>query len=79
VGNTLTVQKSGGADVTLSWSGVGAANYNVWRSTDAQFGSASFDGATGGPTTWVDAGAQALPGIHYYLVRSVNACRWESP
>jgi hypothetical protein len=27
----------------------------------------------------VDTGAQNLPGIHYYLVRSVNACRWESP
>jgi subtilisin-like proprotein convertase family protein len=79
VGNTLTVQKSGGADVKLSWTGVGSANYNVWRSTDPQFASASFDGATGGPATWIDSGALSLPGIHYYLVRSVNSCRWESP
>jgi subtilisin-like proprotein convertase family protein len=79
VGNTLTVNKSGAADVQLGWTGVGSANYNVWRSTDPQFGSAAFDGATGGPTTWVDSGAQSLPGIHYYLVRSVNTCRWESP
>jgi subtilisin-like proprotein convertase family protein len=79
VGNTLTVQKSGASDVRLNWTGVGASNYNVWRSADAQFGSAIFAGATGGATTWVDAGALSLPGIHYYLVRSVNACRWESP
>ncbi len=79
VGNTLTVNKTGAADVQLSWTGVGAANYDVWRSTDPQFGRATLDGATGGPTMWVDAGAQSLPGIHYYLVRSVNSCRWESP
>jgi subtilisin-like proprotein convertase family protein len=79
VGNTLTVNKSGGTDVQLSWTVVGSSNYNVWRSTDPQFGAASFDGATGGPTTWIDAGAQSLPGVHFYLVRSVNACRWESP
>jgi subtilisin-like proprotein convertase family protein len=79
VGNTLTVNKAGASDVQLSWTGVGAANYNVWRSTDAPFSRAVFDGATGGATTWVDAGAQALPGVHFYLVRSVNACRWESP
>jgi len=79
VGSTLTVNKSGGNDVQLGWTGVGASNYNVWRSTDPQFGTAAFDGATGGPTTWVDTGAQSLPGVHYYLVRSVNSCRWESP
>jgi subtilisin-like proprotein convertase family protein len=79
VGNTLTVNKSGAADVQLSWTGVGSANYNVWRSTDPQFASATLDGATGGPTTWLDTGAQALSGLHCYLVRSVNSCRWESP
>ena len=79
VGNTLTVNKSGAADVQLGWTGVGSSNYNVWRSTDPQFAKATFDGATGGPTTWVDAGAQSLPGLHFYLVRSVNSCRWESP
>jgi subtilisin-like proprotein convertase family protein len=79
VGNTLTVNRTGSADVQLSWTGVGAANYDVWRSTDPQFGNATFDGATGGPTTWIDAGAQSLPGLHFYLVRSVNSCRWESP
>ena len=79
VGNTLSVARSGAADVQLSWTGVGSANYDVWRSTDPQFGKATFGGATGGPTTWVDAGAQSRPGIDYYLVRSVNSCRWESP
>lgn len=79
VGNTLTLNKSGAADVQLSWTGVGASNYNVWRSSDPQFGTASFRGATGGPTTWIDSGAQPLPGLQFYLVRSVNACRWEGP
>ncbi|HEX5041269.1 MAG TPA: S8 family serine peptidase [Candidatus Polarisedimenticolaceae bacterium] len=79
VGNTLTVNKSGTGDVQLSWTGVGAANYNVWRSSDPAFSKATFDGATGGAATWVDTGAQTLPGLHVYLVRSVNACRWESP
>ncbi len=79
VGSTLTVTKSGAADVRLAWTGVGAANYNVWRSTDPQFGKAAFLGATGGTTTWTDAGARSLPGLHCYLVRSVNSCRWESP
>jgi len=79
VGDTLMLTRSGAADVRLSWTGVGATNYNVWRSTDPRFGNASFDGATGGATTWVDAGAQSLSGMHYYLVRSVNSCRWESP
>ena len=71
--------RSGAADVRLSWTSVGSANYNVWRSTDAQFGAAAFVGASGGATTLLDAGAQQLPGMHYYLVRSVNSCRWESP
>jgi subtilisin-like proprotein convertase family protein len=79
VGNTLTVTKSGTADVRLAWTGVGASNYNVWRSTDTQFGKAAFLGATGGTTTWTDVGARSLPGLHCYLVRSVNSCRWESP
>lgn len=79
VGDTLTVAKSGADDVQLSWTGVGASNYDVWRSTDAAFGHAAFAGASGGATTTIDAGAQSLPGIHFYLVRSVNSCRWESP
>ena len=80
VGNTLTVNKSGAGDVQLAWTGVGgASNYNVWRSTDPQFGTAAFAGATGGPATKIDAGGQSLPGLHFYLVRSVNSCRWESP
>jgi subtilisin-like proprotein convertase family protein len=79
VGNTLTVNRSGASDVQVGWTGVGASNYNVWRSADRGFGTAAFAGASGGPTSLVDTGAQNLPGIHYYLVRSVNACRWESP
>jgi len=79
VGNTLMLTRTaGGTDVSLSWSGVGAANYNVWRSTDPQFGSAAFAGASGGATALVDGGAQLLPGVHFYQVRSVNGCRWES-
>lgn len=79
VANTLTVNKSGASDVQLAWTGVGASNYNVWRSSDPQFASSAFAGASGGATTLVDAGAQGLPGVHFYLVRSVNSCRWESP
>ncbi|MCU0225271.1 MAG: proprotein convertase P-domain-containing protein [Acidobacteria bacterium] len=79
VGDTLTVARSGGADVRLNWGSVGSADYNVWRSADAQFATARFVGASGGATTLLDAGAQALPGMHFYLVRSVNSCRWESP
>nr|MCU0230350.1 proprotein convertase P-domain-containing protein [Acidobacteriota bacterium] len=79
VGDTLAVSRSGAADVRLNWSSVGSADYNVWRATDAQFTTAKFVGASGGATTLLDAGAQALPGMHYYLVRSVNSCRWESP
>jgi len=80
VGDTLTVAKSGASDVQVSWSGVGgASNYNVWRSQDRAFHSASFAGASGGGTSLVDTGAQNLPGVHYYLVRSTNSCRWESP
>jgi subtilisin-like proprotein convertase family protein len=78
VANTLTAEKSGAADVRVAWTGVGASNYNVWRSSDAQFGTAVFAGASGGATSFTDAGAQNLPGVHYYLVRSVNSCRWES-
>lgn len=79
VGDTLTIAKSGASDVQLSWTGVGAANYDVWRSTDARFANASFAGASAGATTLTDAGAKTLPGLHFYLVRSVNSCRWESP
>lgn len=79
VGSTLTVGKSGAADVQIGWTGVGASNYNVWRSSDPQFGTAAFVGASGGAITLIDAGAQSLPGVHFYLVRSVNSCRWESP
>jgi subtilisin-like proprotein convertase family protein len=79
VGDTLLLNRSGEADVQLSWTGVGAASYDVWRSTDRQFGSGTFAGQSGGASAWIDVGAQSLPGIHYYLVRSVNSCRWESP
>jgi subtilisin-like proprotein convertase family protein len=80
VGNTLTVTKSGASGVQLSWTGVGgASNYDVWRSADPELRTAAFVGASGGATSLVDAGAQALPGVHYYVVRSVNSCRWESP
>ncbi len=79
VGNTLSVTKSGTADVRLTWTAVSASNYNVWRATDPQFATAKFVGASGGATTLVDSGAQQLPGMHFYLVRSVNSCRWESP
>jgi subtilisin-like proprotein convertase family protein len=80
VGDTLTVAKSGASDIQVSWSGVGgASDYNVWRSTDRAFHGSSFAGSSGGGTSLVDAGAQNLPGVHYYLVRSTNSCRWESP
>lgn len=78
VGDTLTVARSGASDVTVSWSGVGSSDYNVWRSEDPQFKTASHAGATGGSTSLTDSGAQTLPGVHYYLARSVNSCRWES-
>ena len=66
------------AILAVLWNGVGVADYNVWRSSDRQFTKASHVGATGGTTSLVDPGAQALSGVHYYLVRSVNSCRWES-
>jgi subtilisin-like proprotein convertase family protein len=78
VGDTLTVNKSGASDVQVSWSGVGSPDYNVWRSGDPLMKTATHAGATGGATSLVDGGAQNLPGVHYYVVRSVNSCRWES-
>ncbi len=79
VGDTLTVSKSGGSDVQVGWTGVGgASNYNVWRAHDSQMATAVHVGATGGSTSLVDGGAQSLPGVHYYVARSVNSCRWES-
>jgi subtilisin-like proprotein convertase family protein len=78
VGDTLTVSRSGVSDVQISWNGVGSSDYNVWRSTDRRFSKAGHRGASGGATSLVDSGAQTLPGVHYYLVRSVNGCRWES-
>jgi subtilisin-like proprotein convertase family protein len=78
VGSTLTATDSGGADVVLSWSGVGGASqYNVWSSFDPQFRTAAHVGSTGG-TTLTDSGAQTRPDSQYYLVRSVNSCNWES-
>jgi len=80
VGDTLMVAKSGGSDVQVSWSGVGGvSNYNVWRAADPAFHTGSFVGQSGGATSLVDAGAQTSPGVSYYLVRSTNSCRWESP
>jgi subtilisin-like proprotein convertase family protein len=79
VGQTLMVDKSGTADVQISWSGVGASDYNVWRSTDAGFSKGERRGVTGGATSYVDTGAQALSGLHFYVARSVNSCNWESP
>jgi len=79
VGHTLLMSKSGSSDVLFNWTGVGAPNYNVWRSADPQLRTAEFVGATGGSTSAVDSGAQMLPGLHCYVVRSVNGCRWESP
>ena len=79
VGNTLDVQKSGATDVVVTWGAVGgASNYNVWRSATPQMTKAALVGTTSG-TSLVDAGAQALGGPHYYVARSVNSCRWESP
>ena len=78
VGDTLMVDKSGASDVQMTWTGVGASNYNVWRSADPQLRTAAHAGATGGATSLIDSGAQTLPGAHYYVVRSVNSCRWES-
>ena len=79
VGNTLVVGKSGSSDLQFTWGGVGESEYNVWRASDGAFRTATFVGATGGATSLVDGGAQSLPGIHYYVVRSANSCRWESP
>jgi subtilisin-like proprotein convertase family protein len=78
VGDTLMVHRSGATDVQVTWTGVGASDYNVWRSSDPQFRTAVHAGATGGATSLIDGGAQSLPGLHCYLVRSVNSCRWES-
>ncbi len=78
VGNTLILGKSGASDVQLDWTGVGEPDYNVWRSVDPLFRTAVHAGATGGGTTLIDGGAQSLPGLHCYVVRSVNSCRWES-
>jgi subtilisin-like proprotein convertase family protein len=79
VGDTLDVQKSGATDVVVSWSAVGgASNYNVWRSATPQMTTAENVGTTSG-TSLTDIGAQTLAGPHYYVVRSVNGCRWESP
>jgi len=80
VANTFRLNKSGGADVQFSWTGVGASNYNVWRSSDPGFGKAVLVGASGGATTWISSGEQLLPGrLTFYVVRSANSCRWESP
>ncbi len=79
VGDNLTVDKSGANDVVVSWSAAtGASEYNVRRARDGAFTTGAFVGSTVS-TSLVDAGAQTLPGANYYLVRSVNSCRWESP
>ncbi len=79
VGNTLMVNKAGSNDIDLDWGGVGGASeYNVWRAADKQLLTNELVGNTGA-TTHVDSGAQTLPGAHFYVVRSVNSCRWESP
>jgi len=64
--------------VRIDWSGVGSADYNVWRSADPLFHTAVHAGATGGATSFTDGGAQLRPGLQFYLARSVNSCRWES-
>jgi subtilisin-like proprotein convertase family protein len=78
VGDTLMVEKTGVADVRAYWDGVGAPDYNLWRSADPRFRTAVHAGSSGGAVSLIDAGAGNLPGVHYYLVRSVNSCRWES-
>ncbi|MCP3978488.1 MAG: S8 family serine peptidase [bacterium] len=79
VGDTLTAIRVGANDVRIEWSGVGgASDYNVWRSADKQLLTSEHVGETAG-TSLTDSGAQNLPGVHYYVVRSVNSCRWESP
>jgi subtilisin-like proprotein convertase family protein len=79
VGDNLTVDKSGATDVIISWSAApGASEYNVRRARDGEFRTGTFVGSTAS-TSLVDTGAQTLPGAHFYLVRSVNSCRWESP
>jgi len=79
VGQTLTMDKSGTADVQIGWTGVGASDYSVWRSPDAPFNKSERLGGTGGATSYIDTGAQALPGLHFYVARSINSCNWESP
>jgi len=79
VGDNLTVDKSGASDVVISWSAAsGATAYNVRRARDGEFTTGTFVGSTAS-TSLVDTGSQTLPGAHFYLVRSVNSCRWESP
>jgi subtilisin-like proprotein convertase family protein len=78
VGDTLMVHKSGESNTQITWDSVGSADYNVWRSEDRQLKTAAWAGSSGGSTSFIDNGGQTLPGIHYYVVRSVNSCRWES-
>lgn len=76
VGNTLTAVNLNG-DVQLNWGAAGGSpDYNVWRSDDARFQSATHLVETSS-TTFTDA-ASAASGVQFYLVRSVNSCRWES-
>lgn len=76
VGDTLTVDRAG-ADAVLDWAAVGGVSeYDVWSSADARFQSASFVGSTA--TTSLAVPAAGGPGLTFYTVRSVNACRWES-
>jgi subtilisin-like proprotein convertase family protein len=79
VGDTLHVHKSGSSDIQVTWDGVGASDYNVWRSEDGAFKTAVFQGSTGGSTSHVDAGAQVAPAVLFYQVRATNSCRWEGP
>ncbi len=78
VGDTITMTKAGASDLVVQWTGVGSSEYNVWRSDDRELRTAVHAGSSGG-TALIDSGAQTLPGVHYYVVRSVNSCRWESP
>jgi hypothetical protein len=68
-----------GDDLRFSWpSAQGVAGYQLWRSADADFGSAELVGFFT-TTEFVEIGGAAVPETWYYRVRAVNSCGWEGP
>jgi hypothetical protein len=68
-----------GDDLRFSWpSAQGVAGYQLWRSADAEFGTAELVGFFT-TTEFVETGGAAVPETWYYRVRAVNSCGWEGP